>query len=66
MSLIIRKAKDLATLKHAHLHLYDASRSPAINHIGEVAAFVERHGGAEDMIAAAWLHDIVEDTDVRR
>ncbi len=64
MSLIIQKAKKLATEKHEHLHLYNASRSPAINHIAEVAQWVEQNGGTEEMIAAAWLHDIVEDTDV--
>lgn len=64
MSVIIEKARKLASEKHAHLHLYNAARSPAIIHIAEVAAYVENHGGSEEMIAAAWLHDIVEDTDV--
>lgn len=64
MSAAIQKAKALATEKHAHLTLYNAAKSPAILHIGEVASFVEKHGGTEDMIVAAWLHDIVEDTDV--
>ncbi|PZO87448.1 MAG: bifunctional (p)ppGpp synthetase/guanosine-3',5'-bis(diphosphate) 3'-pyrophosphohydrolase [Micavibrio aeruginosavorus] len=62
--MMIEKAKTLAAKKHAHLTLYNAAHSPAILHIGEVAGWVEQHGGSEDMIAAAWLHDIVEDTDV--
>lgn len=64
MSPIVRKAEKLAAERHAHLTLYNAARSPAITHLAEVAAYVERHGGTEEMIAAAWLHDIVEDTDV--
>ena len=64
MSAIIRKARDLATERHAHLHMYNAARSPAIIHIAEVASYVEQHGGTENMIAAACLHDIAEDTDV--
>ena len=63
MSVIIEKAKTLATQKHAHLRMYNAARSPVILHIAEVASYTEQYGGTEDMIAAAWLHDIVEDTD---
>lgn len=64
MSALIKKARALAEERHAHLTLYNAARSPAIIHIAEVANYVERHNGTEEMIAAAWLHDIVEDTDV--
>jgi len=64
MSEVIQKAKNLATEKHAHLHLHDAEKTPVIDHISEVASLVERNGGTEDMIVAAWLHDIVEDTDI--
>lgn len=64
VSTLIAQAKALATERHAHLHLYNAARSPAILHIAEVAHLVEQNGGTEDMIAAAWLHDIVEDTGV--
>lgn len=64
MSSIVQKAKSLATEKHAHLRMYNAARSPVIIHISEVADYVQEHGGTDDMIAAAWLHDIVEDTDV--
>ena len=64
MSEIVRKAKELATERHAHLHIPYTHAYPPIVHIGEVARYVEKHGGNEDMIAAAWLHDIIEDTDV--
>ena len=35
-----------------------------IVHPARVASIVTRHGGTDEMIAAAWLHDTVEDTDV--
>lgn len=31
-------------------------------HLEEVASLVKEHGGSEDAIAAAWLHDVREDT----
>jgi (p)ppGpp synthase/HD superfamily hydrolase len=64
MSVLIQQARDLATERHAHLHMWNAARSPVIIHIAEVARYVDTHGGTEEMIAAAWLHDIVEDTDI--
>ena len=35
---------------------------PYEEHLRRVAAIVERNGGDPEMIAAAWLHDVVEDT----
>ncbi len=32
------------------------------HHLAEVAKLVENYGGSDDMICAAWLHDVVEDT----
>jgi (p)ppGpp synthase/HD superfamily hydrolase len=64
MSMIIEKARTLASERHAHQTMHNAARSPVIVHITEVANYVEAHGGTEEMIVAAWLHDIVEDTNV--
>ena len=61
---LIKRARDLARTKHATMHLQDAGRSPMFEHVSQVAGFVEQQGGSAQMIAAAWLHDIVEDTDV--
>ena len=36
---------------------------PYWTHCAAVASQVERWGGTEEMIAAAWLHDTIEDTD---
>lgn len=33
-------------------------------HLREVAELVAQHGGTPPMVAAAWLHDVVEDTHV--
>lgn len=35
---------------------------PYVRHLAEVANTVLDVGGSEDMIVAAWLHDVVEDT----
>ena len=37
---------------------------PYINHPVEVAEIVKQHNGSREMIAAALLHDVVEDTDI--
>ena len=60
----IERARELARKKHDGMHVFDAARTPIFEHIREVAALVREQGGSEAMIAAAWLHDIVEDTDV--
>jgi (p)ppGpp synthase/HD superfamily hydrolase len=40
------------------------THAPYEEHLEEVAALVARFGGDENMVAAAWLHDTVEDTQV--
>lgn len=37
---------------------------PYVVHLREVAELVAGHGGDEAMVAAAWLHDVVEDTEI--
>lgn len=64
MESTIERARELAIEKHGGMHLYDAARTPMLEHVTEVAALVEAQGGSSEMIAAAWLHDVVEDTDV--
>lgn len=60
---IVERARLFATAAHAAI---DQRRkyvnTPYIEHPGEVAAIVELYGGDAEMIAAAWLHDVVEDT----
>lgn len=60
---IIEKAKAFASEKHKHLFRANKAKQPVIEHLEEVATLVQKAGGTDTMIAAAWLHDSVEDTD---
>lgn len=62
---MIVEAKMFATAAHAAIgQKRKYSGDDYIVHPQRVAAIVEKHGGSDEMIAAAWLHDTVEDTDV--
>ncbi|AWK84985.1 HD domain-containing protein [Azospirillum thermophilum] len=39
----------------------DSSRTPFVTHLSETADLVARAGGTPEEVAAAWLHDVVED-----
>jgi GTP diphosphokinase / guanosine-3',5'-bis(diphosphate) 3'-diphosphatase len=39
----------------------DSKRTPFVTHLSETADLVKRAGGTSQEIAAAWLHDLVED-----
>lgn len=60
----MKKAKAFATKVHHSQLLFNAARDPFIMHPAAVAEIVEKFGGSEEEIASAWLHDVVEDTDV--
>lgn len=64
MSETVAKTKALAEQKHGSEYIPDEARTPMIEHVAEVAGLVMQHGGTDAMVAAAWLHDVVEDTDV--
>ena len=62
---IVDKARYFATAAHAAVgqkRKYDGA--DYIVHPERVAQNVRRYGGTDYMIAAAYLHDVVEDTDV--
>ncbi|MCX2523201.1 HD domain-containing protein [Larsenimonas rhizosphaerae] len=63
MSELLLRARCFATAAHAAI---DQRRKYTgvsyIEHPAAVAAMVAEHGGSDVMIAAAWLHDVVEDT----
>ena len=40
------------------------SNEPYTKHLSEVARLVAENGGDEAQVAAAWLHDVVEDTPI--
>lgn len=48
----------------AHRDQVDKSGMPYITHPARIAANVTRDGGTQEAIAVAWLHDVIEDTDL--
>ncbi len=59
---LVERAKLFGINAHKGLFRKNAAREPYSTHIAEVAALVEQSGGSSEEIAAAWLHDVVEDT----
>ena len=65
MTDIVERARMFATAAHAAVgQLRKYTFEPYIVHPSEVADTVTEYGGTPEMIAAAWLHDVVEDTGV--
>ena len=63
MNDLIGKARLFATAAHgATGQKRKYTHEPYINHPRAVALMVSVAGGTPEMIAAAWLHDVVEDT----
>ncbi|MCU9847443.1 HD domain-containing protein [Defluviimonas sp. WL0024] len=60
---LIARAEAFARQAHAGQTRKGAASEPYVIHLEEVAGFVRRHGGDEIALAAAWLHDTVEDCD---
>jgi (p)ppGpp synthase/HD superfamily hydrolase len=61
----VERARIFATAAHAAVgQLRKYTNEPYIVHPAEVAEIVASVGGTNDMLAAAWLHDVVEDTGV--
>lgn len=58
-----KKAMDIAVRAHGS-QARKYSGQPYIVHPAEVAALVRSVHHTEDMLAAAWLHDTLEDTDL--
>ncbi len=61
---LILKAKDFATRAHEGQLRNDIHNNPYIVHPQEVVELVTDSGGSAEEIAAAWLHDTVEDTTI--
>ena len=63
--ILILEAASFAADKHRMQRRKDAQASPYINHPLSLAAILTKEGGIEDakVIAAALLHDTVEDTE---
>lgn len=64
---IIAKAESYAWYHHNAINqVRKYTGEPYVAHLKEVAGLVWEHFQDEDTIAAAWLHDILEDTPVTR
>ncbi|OKI10244.1 phosphohydrolase [Streptomyces sp. CB02923] len=50
-----------ALARRAHEGQTDKAGRPYAEHLAAVAEGVRAHGGSDEQIAAAWLHDAVED-----
>ena len=61
MQSLVDRARAFARVAHAE-QTRKYTGEPYVVHTDEVAAIVEAHGGTPEMIAAAHLHDVLEDT----
>ena len=61
MNDLISRAERFARVRHEGQFRKGKAQEPYTIHLEEVAALVERWSGSERAIAAAWLHDTVED-----
>ena len=61
MTDLIKSAEIFARSRHAGQFPKGDAQEPYIVHVEEVAELVTAWGGSESAIAAAWLHDTVED-----
>ncbi|SIS69650.1 HD domain-containing protein [Phaeovulum vinaykumarii] len=64
MTDLITAARAFAEAAHAGQTRKGAAREPYVVHLEEVAGYVAGHGGSDVAVAAAWLHDTVEDCGV--
>ena len=61
MSDLLERAERFARVCHACQCRKGAAKEPYTIHLEEVSSLVEAWGGSEEAIAAAWLHDTIED-----
>ena len=60
---VLMRAYGLAESAHGEInHVRKYTGEPYINHLAAVVDLVGDVDGTEDMMAAAWLHDVIEDT----
>ena len=64
METLVEKAKRFAKEAHKNHTEKDELKTPYFFHLQRVARLVQLSGGTDEEIAAAWLHDTVEDTSV--
>ena len=66
--LLVARAADFAARAHAMQKRKGAAQEPYVNHLAEVALLLTEATGGRNpvLIAAAWLHDTLEDTITER
>ncbi|QFI74490.1 HD domain-containing protein [Bradyrhizobium betae] len=65
---LISKAAELAARRHNGMARKGRGNEPYINHLAEVANLLATatDGADAELVAAGWLHDVIEDTDTTR
>ena len=58
---LIIRAEQFAQERHYGQFRKGAAKEPYIIHLEEVSSLVKNYGGSDEVIAAAWLHDTIED-----
>lgn len=58
---VIEGARAFALARHSGQTRKEVSETPYWKHLEEVASLVAGFGGDEEVVAAAWFHDTVED-----
>ena len=61
MTDLVKRAERFARVCHSGQCRKGAAKEPYTIHLEEVSSLVQKWGGSEEAIAAAWLHDTVED-----
>ncbi|MEK7560445.1 MAG: HD domain-containing protein [Patescibacteria group bacterium] len=61
---LVTEAEAFARTVHADQIRPNRAQEPYVAHLQEVAELVRTSGGSDEEVAAAWLHDSVEDTSV--
>lgn len=64
LNAIIKAAKFAYDAHYGQFRKWDDNHQPYINHPARVASLVGCYSGEMITIQAAWLHDVLEDTDV--
>lgn len=65
---LVSEAAELAARRHIGMARKGRGNEPYINHLAEVANLLATvtDGADAELVAAGWLHDVIEDTDTTR
>lgn len=65
---LVSEAAELAARRHAGMARKGRGNEPYVNHLAEVANLLAfaTDGADAELVAAGWLHDTIEDTDITR